>query len=42
MKYAVEKGPGAMLISPSFINIGQRIQKLIREIHRHTERIQTA
>jgi hypothetical protein len=34
MKYAVEIGSGAVLYKPSFIKIGQGIQKLIRGIHR--------
>jgi hypothetical protein len=29
MKYAVEKGSGAMIYIPSFIKIGSDIQKLI-------------
>jgi tetrahydrodipicolinate N-succinyltransferase len=30
MKYAVEMGPGAVIYTPSFINIGSGIQKLTR------------
>jgi hypothetical protein len=30
MKYAVERGSGAMIYIPSFINIGPGIQTLIR------------
>jgi hypothetical protein len=37
MKYAVEMGSGAMLYIPSFIKIGSDSQKLIGEIHRHTD-----
>jgi hypothetical protein len=37
MKYAAEKGPGAMIYIPSFINTGSGIRKLTRRIHRHTD-----
>jgi hypothetical protein len=37
MKYAVEMGSGAMICVPSFIKIGSDIQKLIEDIHRHTD-----
>jgi hypothetical protein len=37
MKYAVEMGFSAMIYIPSFIKIGEGIQKLIRGIHRHTD-----
>jgi hypothetical protein len=37
MKYAVEMGSGVMIYTPSFINIGSGIQKVIRGIHRHTD-----
>jgi hypothetical protein len=39
MKYATEMGSGAMIFIPSFIKIGPGIQKLIGEIHRHTDRM---
>jgi hypothetical protein len=35
MKYAVEMGSGVN-DTPSFINIGSGVQKVIRGIHRHT------
>jgi hypothetical protein len=38
MKYAFEMDSGAMLYIPSFIKIRLTIQKLIVEIHRHTDR----
>jgi hypothetical protein len=37
MKHAAETGLGAMAYTPSFINTGSDIQKLIGEIHRHTD-----
>jgi hypothetical protein len=37
MKYAVEMVSGVMIYIPSFIKIGPGIQKLIGDIHRHTE-----
>jgi hypothetical protein len=39
MKYAVGMGSGAMIYEyiPSFIKIGSGIQKLIGEIHRHSD-----
>jgi hypothetical protein len=33
---------GAMIYIPNFINIGSGIQKLIREIHRNTDRKEIA
>jgi hypothetical protein len=42
MKYAVEMGSIAMIYIPSFIKINSGIQKLIGEIHRHIDRIETA
>jgi hypothetical protein len=40
MKYAVEIGSGAVIYTPSFINIGSAIQKLIWGEHRqHGDRI---
>jgi hypothetical protein len=41
MKYAVQMGSGAIMYIPSFIMIGSSIQKLIKGIHRHTERKDT-
>jgi hypothetical protein len=38
MKYAVEMHSVAKLYIPNFIKIGSAIQKLIWEIHRHTDR----
>jgi hypothetical protein len=40
MKYDVEMDSGAMIYVPSFIKIGSAIQKLIRGIHRHTDRME--
>jgi hypothetical protein len=40
MKYAIEVGSGAIIYIPSFIKIGSGIQKLIRGIHRHTNRME--
>jgi hypothetical protein len=37
MKHAVEMGSGAMIYTPSFINTGPGIQKLIWGIYRHTD-----
>jgi hypothetical protein len=37
MKYAVDMDSNAMIYIPSFIKIGSGIQKLIGEIHRHTD-----
>jgi hypothetical protein len=37
MSYAVEMDSGAMLYTPNFIKTGSGIQKLIGEIHKHTE-----
>jgi hypothetical protein len=37
VKYAVEMGSGAMIYIPGFIKIGSGIQKLIVDIHRHTD-----
>jgi hypothetical protein len=42
MKYAVEMGSGAMIYTPSFIQIGSGIQKLIAGIHRHTDSMEIA
>jgi hypothetical protein len=40
MKYAVDMGSGAMIYTPSYIQIGSGIQKLIGGIHRqHGDRI---
>jgi hypothetical protein len=36
MKFAFEMGLDAVIYIPSFIKICLGIQKLIREIHRHT------
>jgi hypothetical protein len=38
MKYALKMGSGAMTCIISTINIGSRIQKLIKGIHRHTDK----
>jgi prolyl-tRNA synthetase len=38
MKYAVEMGSGTTIYIPSFTKIGSDIQKLIRGIHKHTDR----
>jgi hypothetical protein len=35
-------GSGAMIYLPSFIKIGSGIQKLIEEIHRHTDSMEIA
>jgi hypothetical protein len=37
MTYAVEKGSGAMIYIPSFINIGSGIQKLLERGYSDTE-----
>jgi hypothetical protein len=37
MKYGVEMGSHAMIYISNFVKIGSSIQKLIREIHRHTD-----
>jgi hypothetical protein len=37
MKYIVEMRSGAMIYIPSFVKIESGIQKLIWEIHRHTD-----
>jgi hypothetical protein len=42
MKNAVEMGSGAMMYVPSFIRIGSGIKKLIKWIHRHTDRNEIA
>jgi hypothetical protein len=42
LKYAVEMGSGAMIYIPSFIKIGSGIQKLIRGIQRHADRLEIA
>jgi hypothetical protein len=38
MKYAVEMGSVAVIYIASFMKIGIGIKKLIRGIHRHTDR----
>jgi hypothetical protein len=40
MKYAAEKGSGAMIYIPSFIKIGSAIQKFTGGIHSHTDSIE--
>jgi hypothetical protein len=44
MKYAVEMGSLTMIYvyMASFIETGSSIQKLIRGIHRHTDRMEIA
>jgi hypothetical protein len=42
MKYVVEMGSVAMIDTPSFIKISSSIQRLIRGIHRHTDRMEIA
>jgi hypothetical protein len=44
MKYAAEMGSDAMIYTPSFINIGSGIQKLIQEqaVHTHTNSMKIA
>jgi hypothetical protein len=42
MKYAVEVGSGAMVNIPSFMKIDSGMQKLIRGIYRHTDRLEIA
>jgi hypothetical protein len=46
MKYAVEKGSGAMTYIPSFIKIGSGIQKLVGEgftdTHTYTDSMEIA
>jgi hypothetical protein len=42
MKYAVEKGSGAMMYIPSFIKTGTAIQKLVGGIHGHTDSMEIA
>jgi hypothetical protein len=42
MKYAVEMGSVATIYIPSFVKTGSGIQKLIGEIHRHTDRMEIA
>jgi hypothetical protein len=38
MKQVVETGSDVMKYIPSFIQIGSGIQKLMKELHRHTDR----
>jgi hypothetical protein len=40
MKYAVEMGPVAVIFIPSFVKFDSNIEKLIGEIHRHTNRME--
>jgi hypothetical protein len=42
MKYTVAMGSGAVMYIPSFIKIGSGIQKLVRGIHRLTDRTEVA
>jgi hypothetical protein len=42
MKYAVEMDSVVMIFIPCFIKIGSGIQKLIRWIHKHTDRMDIA
>jgi hypothetical protein len=42
MKYTVEMGSVAMIYTPTSIKIGSGNQKLIRRIHRHTDRAEIA
>jgi hypothetical protein len=42
MKYAVEMGSVAMIYIPSFIKIGSGIQKLLKGIARHMDRMEIA
>jgi hypothetical protein len=43
VKYDLEIGKGAMLYTPSFINISSAIQNIMRKgIHKHTERREIA
>jgi hypothetical protein len=42
MKYTVEMGSGAMIYIPNFTMNGSGIQKLMRGIHRHINRKETA
>jgi hypothetical protein len=42
MKYSIEMDLGAMVYIPNFIKVGSSTQKLIRGIHRHTDRIEIA
>jgi hypothetical protein len=42
MKYAAEMGSGAMIYILSFIKMSSAIQKLIRGIHRHIDRMEIA
>jgi hypothetical protein len=37
MKYVVDMGSGVMMCIPSFIRNDSDIQKLVEEIHRHTD-----
>jgi hypothetical protein len=42
MKYTVEMGSVGMIYVSSFMKMGSGIQNLIRVIHRHTDRMETA
>jgi hypothetical protein len=43
MKYAVERGSGAMICIPNFMKIDSGIQKLMEgEIRRHTDSLSIA
>jgi hypothetical protein len=42
MKYAVEMSSGVLIYIPSLIKIGLGIQKLVRGIYRHTDRMEIA
>jgi hypothetical protein len=42
MRYGVEMGSGGMIKIPSSIKTGSGIQKLIGEIHRHTDSMEIA
>jgi hypothetical protein len=42
MKYTIEMGEMAMIYIPIFIKIVSAIQNLRREIHKHTDSIETA
>jgi hypothetical protein len=40
MKYVVELGSGTMMYIPDFIMIGSGIQRLLGEVHRHTDSVE--
>jgi hypothetical protein len=42
MNYAVEVGSRAIIYISSYVRIGVAIQKLIREVHRHTDSMMIA